>query len=183
MVHLSTLNHTRRALVDTSGTTWYNSAVKLFQQVQEQVMLDRDRPVYTIGTAAEILQVHPRTLRLYEDGGLLRPARKNNRRFYSAYDLQWISCIRYLIHEKGLNQEGLRRLLAHVPCWELNGCSEEARAACAATSDQTRPCWAPPSIGGRNVRHCFECTAYLRAADYVLDEREKQEAINYVAPD
>ena len=75
-------------------------------------MLDKGRPVYTIGTAAEILGVHPRTLRLYEDGGLLRPARKNNRRFYSTNDLQWIGCIRYLIHEKGLNQEGLRRLLA-----------------------------------------------------------------------
>ena len=61
-------------------------------------MLDNGRPVYTIGTAAEILGVHPRTLRLYEDGGLLRPARKNNRRFYSANDLHWIACIRYLIH-------------------------------------------------------------------------------------
>lgn len=146
-------------------------------------MLDRGRPVYTIGTAAEILQVHPRTLRLYEDGGLLRPARKNNRRFYSANDLQWISCIRYLIHEKGLNQEGLRRLLAHIPCWEINCCCEEARANCPATSDQTRPCWALPCIDGRNGRHCFECNAYLRAADYVLDERERQEAIAYIAPE
>ena len=146
-------------------------------------MLDRGRPVYTIGTAAEILQVHPRTLRLYEDGGLLRPARKNNRRFYSANDLQWISCIRYLIHEKGLNQEGLRRLLAHIPCWEINGCSEESRANCPAASDQIRPCWALPCIDGCNGRQCFECNAYLRAADYVLDEREKQEAISYIAPE
>ena len=146
-------------------------------------MLDRGRPVYTIGTAAEILQVHPRTLRLYEDGGLLRPARKNNRRFYSAKDLQWISCIRYLIHEKGLNQEGLRRLLAHIPCWEINGCCEEARAKCPAASDQIRPCWALPCIDGRNGRQCFECNSYLFAADYVLDEREKQEAISYIAPE
>ena len=146
-------------------------------------MLDRGRPVYTIGTAAEILQVHPRTLRLYEDGGLLRPARKNNRRFYSAKDLQWISCIRYLIHEKGLNQEGLRRLLAHIPCWEINGCCEEARAKCPAASDQIRPCWALPCIDGRNGRQCFECNSYLCAADYVLDEREKQEAISYIAPE
>lgn len=146
-------------------------------------MLDRGRPVYTIGTAAEILQVHPRTLRLYEDGGLLRPARKNNRRFYSANDLQWISCIRYLIHEKGLNQEGLRRLLAHIPCWEVNACSGEARANCPAANDQTRPCWALPSLDSRNGRHCFECSAYLRAADYVLDEREREEARNYIAPE
>jgi MerR family transcriptional regulator/heat shock protein HspR len=45
-------------------------------------MLNEERPVYTIGTAAELLGVHPRTLRLYEDSGLIRPARKNNRRLY-----------------------------------------------------------------------------------------------------
>jgi MerR family transcriptional regulator/heat shock protein HspR len=82
-------------------------------------MLDDARPLYTIGTAAEILGVHPRTLRLYEDAGLIRPARKNNRRFYSANDLRWISCLRYMIHEQGLNQEGLRRLLALIPCWYI----------------------------------------------------------------
>ena len=146
-------------------------------------MLDSGRPVYTIGTAAEILQVHPRTLRLYEDGGLLRPARKNNRRFYSANDLRWISCIRYLIHEKGLNQEGLRRLLAHIPCWEINDCPDEARATCAAVNDQTLPCWALSSLNGRTGRHCFECATYLRAADYVMDEREQEEASNYLAPE
>lgn len=146
-------------------------------------MLDTGRPVYTIGTAAEILQVHPRTLRLYEDGGLLRPARKNNRRFYSANDLQWIACIRYLIHEKGLNQEGLRRLLAQIPCWEINNCPDEARATCPAANDRTRPCWALHSIDGRNGRQCFECMTYLRAADYVLDAREKVEASSYMTPD
>ncbi|MFL7794094.1 MAG: MerR family transcriptional regulator, partial [Anaerolineae bacterium] len=93
-------------------------------------MLDKGRPVYTIGTAAELLGVHPRTLRLYEDGGLLRPARKNNRRFYTTNDLQWIGCIRYLLHDKGLNQEGLRRLLALIPCWEIRGCNREEMENC-----------------------------------------------------
>ena len=104
-------------------------------------MLDKGRPVYTIGTAAELLGVHPRTLRLYEDGGLLHPAAKNNRRFYSTNDLQWIGCIRYLLHEKGLNQEGLRRLLALMPCWEIQGCSPEAKAGCASWSERGTPCW------------------------------------------
>ena len=103
-------------------------------------MFDRARPVYTIGTAAEILSVHPRTLRLYEDAGLIRPARKNNRRFYSPLDLEWISYVRYLIHEKGLNQEGLRRILALNPCWEMRGCPPETMATCrAVTNGVTRP--------------------------------------------
>ncbi|TEU17353.1 MAG: MerR family transcriptional regulator [Anaerolineales bacterium] len=87
-------------------------------------MLNDTRPLYSIGMAAELLNVHPRTLRLYEQGGLLRPARRNNRRVYSNNDLKWIKSIRYLIHERGLNQEGLRRLLALIPCWEITNCCE-----------------------------------------------------------
>jgi len=145
-------------------------------------MLDKGRPVYTIGTAAEILGVHPRTLRLYEDGGLLRPARKNNRRFYTTNDLQWIGCIRYLIHEKGLNQEGLRRLLARIPCWEINHCSSETMDNCRAVSDWTTPCWDLARQADDN-HHCFECQAYLSAARYVLDEDELPDALTYAAAD
>jgi MerR family transcriptional regulator/heat shock protein HspR len=143
-------------------------------------MLDEGRPVYTIGTAAEILGVHPRTLRLYEDGGLIRPARKNNRRFYSTSDLQWISCIRYLIHEKGLNQEGLRRLLALIPCWEARGCSQDAQASCAACSDRSAPCWdwARRTSNGSNGR-CYACEVYLSAGNHVLDEAEREVAAQY----
>jgi MerR family transcriptional regulator/heat shock protein HspR len=142
-------------------------------------MLDKGRPVYTIGTAAEILSVHPRTLRLYEDGGLVRPARKNNRRFYSTNDLQWISCIRYLLHERGLNQEGLRRLLALIPCWEIRGCSPEARATCAAVQDRSAPCWDLARRADAQANHCFECEVYLSAMQHVLEPQEIEEALAY----
>jgi MerR family transcriptional regulator/heat shock protein HspR len=140
-------------------------------------MFDRARPVYTIGTAAELLGVHPRTLRLYEEGGLIRPARKNNRRFYSASDLQWLNCVRYLIHEKGLNQEGMRRLLALIPCWEIGGCSPETRAGCAARTDRSTPCWDLARREGDESKRCYDCEVYLSAADYVLDSCEKEEAL------
>jgi MerR family transcriptional regulator/heat shock protein HspR len=143
-------------------------------------MLDEGRPVYTIGTAAEILGVHPRTLRLYEDGGLIRPARKNNRRFYSASDLQWISCIRYLIHEKGLNQEGLRRLLALIPCFEIVGCPEEKRHLCPACKDRTTPCWDLARKSGDDSTKCHMCPVYVSAWDYVLDGPEREQAVNFV---
>ena len=142
-------------------------------------MLDEGRPVYTIGTAAEILGVHPRTLRLYEDGGLIRPARKNNRRFYSGSDLQWISCIRYLIHEKGLNQEGLRRLLALIPCWEIRGCRADTVANCSASSDRSTPCWDLARRNGGSARKCYACEVYFSAVDHVLSEEERQEALSY----
>lgn len=146
-------------------------------------MLDKGRPVYTIGTAAELLGVHPRTLRLYEDGGLIRPARKNNRRFYSTHDLEWVGCIRYLLHDKGLNQEGLRRLLALIPCWEINGCSEEAKASCSGYLERSTPCWDLARQSGTNGRHCYDCQAYLKAAEYLLDTEERQEAMKYLLTD
>jgi MerR family transcriptional regulator/heat shock protein HspR len=142
-------------------------------------MLDKERPVYTIGTAAEILGVHPRTLRLYEDGGLIRPARKNNRRFYSAHDLEWIGCIRYLLHEKGLNQEGLRRLLARIPCWETRNCSEQATASCPACTDRSTPCWELARRSGQDGRWCHECEVYLSASDQVLDPAERADALSF----
>ena len=146
-------------------------------------MLDKGRPVYTIGTAAEILHVHPRTLRLYEDGGLVRPARKNNRRFYSTHDLEWISCIRYLLHEKGLNQEGLRRLLALIPCGDIKGCPPEARAKCAAWQDRSAPCWDIARRADTQPNHCYECEVYLSAMEQVLDPQEAEEAMIYSLAD
>jgi MerR family transcriptional regulator/heat shock protein HspR len=146
-------------------------------------MFDEARPVYTIGTAAEILGVHPRTLRLYEDGGLIRPARKNNRRFYSTADLQWINCIRYLIHEKGLNQEGLRRLLALLACADSRDCPPEARSRCQAWTDRSTPCWDLARQQGDETKECHECQVYLSALEHVLDESEREEALNYTFAD
>ena len=131
-----------------------------------------NRPVYTIATAAELLGVHPRTLRLYEAAGLIKPARRNNRRIYSNNDLRWIRCIRHLIHEQGLNQEGIRRLLALMPCWEIRGCPSEQYQRCEARRDRTTPCWAIASMTCRQEQKCHTCDVYLRARERLLDESE-----------
>lgn len=140
-------------------------------------MLDEVRPLYTIGTASELLGVHPRTLRLYEDGGLLRPARKNNRRFYTAHDLTWIRCLRYLIHEQGLNQEGLRRLLARIPCAEIKGCSPEECARCEAPSTMTTPCWDLARRKNEDSKRCYACQVYLSGKDFLLAGSELADSV------
>jgi MerR family transcriptional regulator/heat shock protein HspR len=142
-------------------------------------MLSEQRPVYTIGTAADILGVHPRTLRLYEDAGLIRPARKNNRRFYSANDLQWIGCLRYMIHEQGLNQEGLRRLLALIPCWEVKGCSLNAKDGCSAWLERSTPCWDLARRTCAASKKCHACEVYLTAKEHLLTEAEIEAALEY----
>jgi MerR family transcriptional regulator, heat shock protein HspR len=75
--------------------------------------IDRDptRPVYVISVAASIVSVHPRTLRIYEDEGLLCPARTaTNIRLYSEEDVRRILWIRHLTQNRGVNLAGIRIL-------------------------------------------------------------------------
>ncbi len=73
--------------------------------------LDPTRPVYVISVAARIVSVHPRTLRIYEDEGLIEPARTpTNIRLYSDQDLRRILWIRHLTQERGVNLAGVRIL-------------------------------------------------------------------------
>jgi len=75
--------------------------------------LDRDpeRPVYVISVAASIVSVHPRTLRIYEDEGLIAPARTpTNIRLYSENDIRRVLWIRHLTQELGVNLAGIRIL-------------------------------------------------------------------------
>src|SRR4051812_39133005 len=74
---------------------------------------DRDptRPVYVISVAAGIVSVHPRTLRIYEDEGLIAPARTpTNIRLYSENDIRRVLWIRHLTQERGVNLAGVRIL-------------------------------------------------------------------------
>ncbi len=57
-------------------------------------MNDRGRPLYRISTVAEMLDLHPQTLRLYEKKGLIRPSRTRGRtRVYSPEDVEEIRLI------------------------------------------------------------------------------------------
>ena len=75
--------------------------------------LDRDpeRPVYVISVAASIVSVHPRTLRIYEEAGLICPARTpTNIRLYSENDVRRVMWIRHLTQNLGVNLAGVRVL-------------------------------------------------------------------------
>src|SRR5437773_8222577 len=74
---------------------------------------DRDptRPVYVISVAASIVSVHPRTLRIYEEEGLICPARtRTNIRLYSENDIRRVLWIRHLTQNLGVNLAGVRVL-------------------------------------------------------------------------
>ena len=76
-----------------------------------RVEKDSRRPVYVISVAATLVAAHPRTLRIYEDEGLICPARTpTNIRLYSDEDIRRITWIRHLTRERGVNLAGIRLL-------------------------------------------------------------------------
>jgi MerR family transcriptional regulator/heat shock protein HspR len=78
---------------------------------EERPGRDPARPVYVISVAAELVRVHPRTLRIYELEGLLCPARtRTNIRLYSENDIRRVLWIRHLTRNLGVNLAGVRVL-------------------------------------------------------------------------
>jgi len=71
-----------------------------------------DRPRYMISIAAELVGMHPQTLRLYEAKGLVRPARTpGGTRLYSDRDVERLRVIQQLTTEIGLNLAGVEQVL------------------------------------------------------------------------
>ena len=140
------------------------------KNAEESAPLRKERrPVYPISIAAEILGVHERTLRIYEQQGLLVPARRGRWRFYSEEDVSWIRVIRYLLHEKGVNVAGLRRMLSLIPCWEVQGCSPREKESCSKPGLKSNPCWV---VAYRTDKKCYLCQVYQLARQHVCDEEE-----------
>ncbi len=77
----------------------------------ENVKITADRPIFTLSVAADLLGLHPRTLRIYEEKKLVIPARTDgNRRRYSQNDISRFQAIRQLTRG-GVNLEGVRIIL------------------------------------------------------------------------
>jgi len=112
-----------------------------------------DRPRYMISVAADLVGMHPQTLRIYESKGLIRPKRTSgNTRLYSDADLERLRLIQQLTNELGLNLAGVEQVLELQDQVErmrrrLNRMEREMRAAISDVHRQYRrdlvP-WKPP---------------------------------------
>jgi len=72
----------------------------------------KDRPIYMISVAAELVGMHPQTLRMYETKGLVRPQRTpGGTRRYSEADVERLRIIQRLTTELGLNLAGVELAL------------------------------------------------------------------------
>jgi MerR family transcriptional regulator/heat shock protein HspR len=71
-----------------------------------------DRPRYMISVAAELVGMHPQTLRIYEQKGLVQPKRTaGNTRLYSELDIERLRLIQQLTTEIGLNLAGVEQVM------------------------------------------------------------------------
>jgi hypothetical protein len=124
--------------------------------------------LYAIGEVAETLAVHPRTLMVYERLGLVRPARRSNRRAYSRADVRWLTCLRAFNRRGGVGLSGLSTLLKFVPCWAIRAELEAGDAERAVPSEYpASACLSrvARAYSGHAPRECGGCENYRGAAD------------------
>lgn len=74
--------------------------------------VDQDKPLYVISVAAELVDMHPQTLRLYERKGLIEPSRSAGKtRLYSQRNIEQLREIRRLTQELGVNLAGVEEII------------------------------------------------------------------------
>ncbi|OGX22817.1 MAG: hypothetical protein A3K54_05220 [Omnitrophica WOR_2 bacterium RBG_13_44_8] len=70
------------------------------------------KAVFVISIAAELADVHPQTLRIYERKGLIRPVRTaSNIRLFSEEDIEKLKLIQKMTQDEGVNLAGVKRIL------------------------------------------------------------------------
>ena len=139
------------------------------RQRDPRVELAVDRGVFMISVAAELAEMHPQTLRMYEARGLIEPGRSpKGTRLYSQADVERLRRIQQMTAQAGLNLAGVERVLAleaeldaaHERLAALESSAEDARREMAAELDRLRR-----SMSSDIVRYRGASTAIVLAAD------------------
>ena len=117
-------------------------------------------PVISIGTLARKVGLSVSAIRKYEEEGLIISHRTDSgHRLFSYEDIDRLRSIQHLIKEIGFNIEGIRRMQALLPCWNLLPCEKKVRDNCLAFKGSTKPCWmikdAHCTLQGNECRNCI----------------------------
>jgi MerR family transcriptional regulator/heat shock protein HspR len=140
------------------------------------VKLETDRGVFAISVAAELANMHPQTLRVYEARGLIEPQRSpGGTRLYSHEDVEQLRRIQGMTAELGLNLAGVERVLAleeeietmHARIEELELQARRAQVRLAQELEELRRSFRAelvvPYRGGAMVR-AADIRPWLRSA-------------------
>ncbi len=115
---------------------------------------------YLISTAAELLDMHPQTLRKYERLGLVRPPRTlGSMRMYTRGELDRLRLIKTFVDGDGINLAGVHRLLSIVEVAERLRPLIERRARRAAAAGR------PAASRRRSRERCYGCWGLTTRGD------------------
>jgi MerR family transcriptional regulator/heat shock protein HspR len=119
-------------------------------------------PVISIGVLAQKVGLSVSAVRKYENEGLIIAHRTaSGHRLFSHEDIQRVRNIQHMIQDWGLNIEGIHRIQALLPCWDLLPCNGEVRRTCPAYKDSTRPCWILKGLDcAAQGNECRQCVVY-----------------------
>jgi MerR family transcriptional regulator, heat shock protein HspR len=141
-----------------------------------RITVDSERGVFMISVAAELAEMHPQTLRMYEQRGLITPQRSaKGTRLYSQQDVERLRRIQEMTTELGLNLAGVERVLeleaqlerAQRKLEQLEAKSRAMREELQAEMDAVRRSLSSDLVP---VRHT---TAMVRAEDVRRVPRER----------
>jgi MerR family transcriptional regulator/heat shock protein HspR len=132
------------------------------------MIADSKTHIFPIGVVAKILNISVPTIRLYEkEGVVLIRKTESGRRVFSEADIERLKCLRRVITEEGVNIQGIKKLLAMLPCWKLNPqCSADDYKQCPAYTEISGPCWSLPEKPDicKNA-DCYDCPVYNAPVD------------------
>jgi MerR family transcriptional regulator/heat shock protein HspR len=131
-------------------------------------------PLISIGTLARRVGLSVSAIRKYESEGLVIAHRTaSGHRMFSHEDIDRVMIIHHLIRNVGLNMEGIRRLLAMLPCWELSSEDKAERENCPAFKDSAKPCWVIRGAGDPGqAERCRVCAVYRFGSQCTQDIKE-----------
>ena len=145
-------------------------------------MEERRRPRYMISVAAELVGMHPQTLRIYEQKGLVHPQRTaGNTRLYSDADVERVQLIQRLTTDLGLNLAGVERVLhmedelaAHAAPPRTDGGRDAAgsRRGPPVLSPRPRPLPARATARAEELRHMDFTKLTIKSQEAVAEAQE-----------
>ena len=117
---------------------------------RRRIQVSSDQGVFMISVAAELADMHPQTLRMYEQRGLITPKRSpKGTRLYSQEDVDRLRRIQEMTAELGLNLAGVEKVLA------LEADLERARKRVAALEKRIRQAQSEMEAELERVRKSF----------------------------
>lgn len=126
---------------------------------------DRHKPLYSMKATAQRTGLDPNLIRHYERQGLIKPYRDpdNNYRLFTLDEIEWLEMINRLIHEAGLNIEGIKFILTLDPCWTQKDCPSDVKEACDRCHQSNHPCWFLKEDAEGECGDCYHCVQYIMA--------------------